>query len=58
MLKVQRYLDPTQASGGAFLTRGITGKVVMLNLLRCYTTADYASTPELASAEPMQEGAW
>lgn len=58
MLKVQRYLDPTQASGRACFTRGITGKVVMLNLLRFHTTADDSSTPELASAEPMQEGAW
>ena len=50
---MQRYLDPTQQSGRAFFTRGITGKVVMLNLLRFRATADYSSTPELACAEPI-----
>ena len=29
----QTYLEPTQASGRALLERGITGEVVMLNLL-------------------------
>ena len=46
-----RYLDPTQASGRAFVTRGITGPVVMLNLLRFRTIADYSATPELAPPE-------
>ena len=49
----RRYLEPTQAAGRALLQRGITGPVVMLNLLRFRTVADYAATPELAPAEPI-----
>ena len=50
---MQTYLDPTHESGRAFFTRGIAGKVVMLNLLRFRATADYSSTPELAPATPI-----
>ena len=45
---MQTYLEPTQESGRAFFMRGITGKVVMLNLLRYRATADYSATPQLA----------
>ncbi len=47
------YLEPTQASGRAFVTRGISGSVVMLNLLRFRSTADYSATPKLAPASPI-----
>lgn len=42
------FIDATQESGAAFVTRGIEGPVVMLNLLRFRDTADYAEHPELA----------
>jgi len=42
------YLTPTQELGQAFVARGITGSVVMLNLLRFRTIADYSASPELA----------
>lgn len=46
-LELRRYLEPTQESGKAFFTRGIRGKVVMLNLLRFRAEADYSLAPEL-----------
>jgi uncharacterized protein (DUF1330 family) len=49
----QTYLEPTQESGRAFFTRGISGSVVMLNLLRFRTTADYSATPHLAPLVPI-----
>ncbi len=42
------YLEPTQQAGRALFMRQITGEVVMLNLLRFRTTADYSATPHLA----------
>ena len=50
---MQSYLEPTQESGRAFFTRGMAGKVVMLNLLRFRATADYSATPQLAPAGPI-----
>jgi uncharacterized protein (DUF1330 family) len=50
---VQAYLEPTQESGRDFFMRGITGKVVMLNLLRYRAVADYSATPHLAPATPI-----
>lgn len=50
---MQTYLEPTQESGRAFFMRGITGRVVMLNLLRYRAIADYSATPELAPATPV-----
>jgi len=50
---VQAYLEPTQESGRDFFMRGITGKVVMLNLLRYRAVADYSATPQLAPATPI-----
>jgi hypothetical protein len=55
--KNQTYLEPTQKSGGAFLARGISGSVVMLNLLRFRDTADYSATPHLAPPEPISGAA-
>ena len=49
----QTYLEPTQESGRAFFTRGISGSVVMLNLLRFRPVADYSVTPELAPISPI-----
>jgi len=45
---MQSYLEPTDEAGRGFFLRGITGKVVMLNLLRFRPVADYSATPELA----------
>jgi hypothetical protein len=50
---MQKYLEPTQESGRAFFTRGIAGKVVMLNLLRFRAVADYSSAPQLAPPQPI-----
>lgn|SRR6185295_11852132 len=50
---MQTYLEPTQESGRAFFMRGMTGTVVMLNLLRFRETADYSQTPQLAPAQPI-----
>ena len=47
------FLAATQESGKAFFTREIPGEVVMLNLLRFRTIADYADFPELAPSEPI-----
>jgi virulence-associated protein VagC len=47
------YLEPTQDAGRAFFTRGISGSVVMLNLLRFRPAADYSATPEFAPAAPI-----
>jgi uncharacterized protein (DUF1330 family) len=47
---MQTYLEPTQESGRAFFMRGMTGRVVMLNLLRYRALADYSATPQLAPA--------
>lgn len=52
-----RYLEPTQASGRAFVMRGMTGPIVMLNLLRFRETADYSATPELAPPTPISGAA-
>lgn len=47
------HLDPTQENGRRFLERGITGPVVMLNLLRFRDVADYSGAPELAPEAPI-----
>ena len=44
------YLEPSADAGRALFTRGITGPVVMLNLLRLRPVADYSATPDLAPA--------
>lgn len=53
----QRYLEPTPESGRAFVARGISGSVVMLNLLRFRDLADYSATLHLAPQEPISGAA-
>jgi hypothetical protein len=48
-----RFLEPTQESGRKFFSRGITGEIVMLNLLRFRDIADYSAHPELAPPVPI-----
>ena len=49
----EKYLMPTQEAGREFVMRQIIGDVVMLNLLRFRTIADYSATPELMPNEPI-----
>ena len=49
----ERFLDVTQAAGASFLSRNITGEIVMLNLLRFRDIADYSANPELIPPEPI-----
>ena len=51
--KTQSYLEPTHESGRQFFAQGITGPIVMLNLLRFRATADYSATPDLAPPSPI-----
>jgi hypothetical protein len=51
------YLEPTQASGRAFVMRQMQGNVLMLNLLRFREIADYSATPELAPDTPISGAA-
>lgn len=43
----ETHLMPSQEAGRKFVTREIEGAVVMLNLLRFRSVADYSATPEL-----------
>lgn len=47
------YLHPTEEQGRQFVMRGLTGAVVMLNLLRFRDVADYSAAPDLAPDEPI-----
>jgi hypothetical protein len=47
------YLEPTQESGWEFFNRDISGGVVMLNLMRFRSIADYSSSPSLAPVTPI-----
>ncbi len=47
------YLDPTDESVRALIDRGIDGPLVMLNLLRLRSVADYGDVPELAPPTPI-----
>jgi hypothetical protein len=49
----RRYLEPSDEAGRAFFARGLSGPVVMLNLLRFRRTADYSAAPHLAPSEPI-----
>lgn len=51
------HIDPTQAAGRALLLRGLSGPVVMLNLLRFRKIADYAAAPDLAPGRPISGAA-
>lgn len=50
---MQAYLDPGAEQARALFARGITGEVVMLNLLRLRAVADYSAHPGLAPPEPI-----
>ncbi len=47
------YLEPTQEAGRQFFSRDAQGPVVMLNLMRFRSVADYSATPELAPPSPI-----
>jgi uncharacterized protein (DUF1330 family) len=47
------YIEATQEAGRAFFQRGITGEVIMLNMLKFKPVADYSSHPELAPEEAL-----
>lgn len=47
------FLYPTQEAGRRFVMSGRTGPVLMLNLIRLRTVADYSADPHLAPPEPM-----
>lgn len=47
------YFEPTQDAGRALFTRKIQGPVVMLNLMRFRSVADYSAAPEMAPSSPI-----
>ena len=47
------HLEPTPEAGREFFTRNIQGPVVMLNLLRFRTIADYSDAPHLTPDVPI-----
>jgi uncharacterized protein (DUF1330 family) len=47
------YLAPTQELGQRFVMRGLTGNVIMLNLIRLRTVADYTGFPDIAPESPI-----
>jgi uncharacterized protein (DUF1330 family) len=47
------YLEPTQEAGAALFSRGISGEVVMLNLVRLRDVADYSQHPKLCPKSPI-----
>jgi len=51
--KMERYLEPTHASGRALMQRGLRGPVFMLNLLRFRAVADYSAFPDIAPPAPI-----
>lgn len=47
------HLDPTDDTVRLLIERGISGPIVMLNLLRFREEADYSASPELAPTVPI-----
>jgi hypothetical protein len=47
------YFEPTQEAGREFFSRNIQGPVVMLNLMRFRSVADYSAVPDLSPASPI-----
>ena len=47
------HLEPTQEAGRLFFSRNVQGPVVMLNLMRFRSVADYSAAPEMAPASPI-----
>ena len=54
---IHAYLDVSLTAGAVFFRRGLSGPVVMLNLLRFRAVADYAADPQLAPAVPISGAA-
>jgi uncharacterized protein (DUF1330 family) len=50
---VTGHIDPSPTAGRALMLRGLNGPVVMLNLLRFRTMADYSATPAIAPVRPI-----
>lgn len=50
---VTPYIEATDESAMNLFARGISGEVVMLNLLRFREVADYSGFPELAPGQPI-----
>ena len=50
---IAHHLEPSASAGRLLVQRGIEGPVVMLNLLRFRSVADYAANPELAPLAPI-----
>lgn len=50
---MRNYLEPTQEQGRDFFLSGISGRVVMLNLLRFREIADYLAHSALAPSNPI-----
>ena len=53
MVRNKTFLDPTDRTVAALFSRGISGPVTMLNLLRLREVADYSRDPELAPQTPI-----
>jgi len=53
----KHYLEPTQESGRHFVMKGLQGEVVMMNLLRFKTIADYSAHPALRPEQPISGAA-
>jgi uncharacterized protein (DUF1330 family) len=49
----ENYLEPSAESAAALFSRQLDGDVVILNLLRFRTTADYSSCTALAPENPI-----
>ncbi|MBA3067676.1 MAG: DUF1330 domain-containing protein [Hyphomonas sp.] len=47
------YHYPTQDAGRRFVTSGRAGAILMLNLIRLRTVAEYAADPDLAPPAPI-----
>lgn len=47
------HVAPTEAQATALMRRGVTGPIVMLNLLRFRDQADYRAAPQLAPEKPI-----
>jgi hypothetical protein len=48
-----KYLEPTAEAGRDLFTKGIAGPVVMLNLLKYRSLADYSAEPSLVPTSPI-----
>lgn len=51
------HIEPTMEAGRAFVSRGLEGPLVMLNLLRFREVADYSAAPDLAPPEAISGAA-